>query len=675
MARLAAEDASLPAPVQSPALTRHQFDRIAIAFVGCLLAHAVWLPISFTLATAAVVGLRRWLITQQLKAWPGWIRLPLLILLLLAVRTQFGGLGKTGGSAMLIGLLALKMAESERRRDALLVVTITLFLIAMGFLFNQSMGFTLYMLVPTLLCFWALNELHAHPGQSALSVHALRRAALRTARAIAIAAPLTLALWLFFPRLGAPLWGKPDVSDEATVGLSEQMRPGGMADLLIDDRVAFRARFRNASPDPNELYWRGPVMWRFDGETWRGQTRWMRGAQLNRSDAALPPANLRFEVMLEPTDRPWLFLPDLPISTDADANFSLDFQVLRENAVASLLRYQGTSALGSPAPVSAYLQSEREWGLALPPGLNPRTAALVQQWLQESAGDPAQLVQRALRYFRNEPFYYSLETQEFGTVHRVDEFLFDFRVGFCQHYASSFVVMMRSAGIPARVVTGFHGGYYNFDGFLIVRNSNAHAWAEVMLPGRGWVRVDPTAAVAPERVDPNAAALLADPSWETGSWLTRMKMSLDAVGTWWNQAVLAFDLKRQQSMLAQMGLTGGWEQRAMVMVGAVIAVGAVVGLIMWAPWRRRQTPLASTYARFERLVASRGAQRPTSMGALSFAHLVSAQIPIAAPTVMAFTDVYLQARFASAADQPPPLQELRDLLQKLKRQLRESTPA
>ncbi len=651
---------------QSPALTRHQFDRVAIAFSACLLAHAVWLPITFTLATAAVVALRRWLITQHLKAWPGWIRLPLLILLLLSIRTQFGGLGKTGGTAMLVGLLALKMAESERRRDALLVVTITLFLIAMAFLFNQGMVFTLYMLVPTLLCFWALNDLHAHPGQTTPSLQVLRRAALRTGKAIAYALPLTIVLWLFVPRLSAPLWGKPDVSDESTVGLSEEMRPGGMADLLVDDRPALRARFVGSRPDPNDLFWRGPVMWRFDGETWSSRARWMRGVELDRSRYQLPPANLEYEVMLEPTDRPWIFLLDLPLTTDADARFTMDFQVLGENAVASLMRYQGQSALGSAAPMSPYRESEMNWGLRLPPGLNPRAAQLAQQWLEQANGDPANVVQAALRYYRNELFYYSLETQELGSVHRVDEFLFDNRTGYCQHYASSFVVLMRSAGIPARVVTGFHGGYYNIDGFLIVRNSNAHAWAEVMLPGRGWVRVDPTAAVAPERVDPNAAALFADPSWENGDWLTRLKMSMDAVGTWWNQAVLAFDLKRQQSLLAQLGLGGGWEQRAMAMIAAVIGVGALAALWMWAPWRRRRKPLARIYARYEALLSKRGVTRPPSMGALTYAQQCSAALPAAAPVIMDFTRTYLRARFAAEPDAQPPLAQLREQLNALR---------
>lgn len=656
---------------QSPALTRHQFDRVAIAFGACLLAHAIWLPLIFTVATVAVVIVRRWLSTKHLKAWPGWVRLPLLILLLLAVRSEFSGLGKTGGSAMLIGLLALKMAESERRRDALLVTTIILFLIAMAFLFNQSMVFTLYMLVPTLLCFWALNELHAHPGQSMPSLQAMRRVALRTLKAMAYALPLTIALWLFVPRLAAPLWGKPDVSDEATTGLSGEMRPGSMAELLVDDRPALRARFFTRRPSPSEMYWRGPVMWRYDGQIWSSRLRWMRGVELDPSEVDLPEPNVEYEVMLEPTDRPWLFLLDLPSSTDTDAKFSMDFQVFSKNAVSSLLRYQGKSAIGASAPASPYPKAESEWGLRLPPGLNPRTAALAEQWRREAGADPEQVVQRALRYFRNQLFYYSLETQVRTSPDQVDEFLFDNRTGYCQHYASSFVVLMRFAGIPARVVTGYQGGYYNIDGFLIVRNSDAHAWAEVLLPGRGWVRVDPTAAVAPERVDPDAAALFADPNWETGSWLTRLKMSMDAAGTWWNQAVLAFDLKRQQSLLAQLGLNSGWEHRAMVLIAAVLCVVAAAGLLLWAPWKRRKKPLLRAYARFESALRKHAQARPSNMGALAYAKLVCEELPALSGPIMTFTQTYLKARFSEGPDAAASIGQLREQLRELRQRLQE----
>jgi len=654
---------------QSPALTRHQFDRVAIAFGATLLAHATWLPLTFTLATAAVVIVRRWLITKHLKAWPGWVRLPLLILLLLAVRGEFSGLGKTGGSAMLIGLLALKMVESERRRDALLVTTICQFLIAMGFLFSQGMAFTLYMLVPTLLCFWALNELHAHPGQSSPSLDTMRRVAGRTLKAMAYALPLTIALWLFVPRLSAPIWGKPDVSDETTTGLSGEMDPGRMAELLVDDRPALRARFFNRNPNPAEMYWRGPVMWRYDGQRWTSRARWMRGLKLDANKYNLPAPNLEYEVMLEPTDRPWLFLLDLPSSTDADAEFSMDFQVFSKNAVSSLKRYQGKSALGAPAPMSSFPKSETEWGLRLPSGLNPRTDALADQWRLEANGDAELIVQRALRFFRNELFYYSLETQARTSVDQVDEFLFDSRVGFCQHYASSFVVLMRFAGIPARIVTGYQGGYYNFDGFLIVRNSDAHAWAEVLIPGRGWVRVDPTAAVAPERIDPNAAALLADPNWESGSWLTRLQMSMDAVGTWWNQAVLAFDLKRQQSLLAQLGLNSGWEHRAMLLIASVLLVSGVAALWMWAPWRRRAQPLIRLYARFEKAVRAHASPRPASMGALAYANQLCAQLPALSGPIMSFTQTYLKARFEDPSNSTDAIGKLREQLAELRQRL------
>lgn len=656
----------------SPSLSRRQFDRVTLAFVVCVAAHATWMPALLTILVAVVVGLRRWLITVHLKAWPSWIRLPLLIALLLLVRDAYGGLGRNGGTALLIGLLALKLAESERRRDGLLVVCVTLFLITIRFLFGESLPLTLYMLVPTLLCFWALSELHNQSGGVQLENRHLRRLAWSALKTIALAAPLAMLLWLLVPRLAQPIWGKPDVADDARTGLGEKMTPGGLTDLLIDDSIAMRVRFDGMPPAPDQLYWRGPVLWHFDGETWSGMSRWLRSDQLR--NGARPPdtVNQRYEVLLEPTDRPWLLLLDLPVTTDQEHVMTLDLQVLRRSTVASLLRYRGESMSGVAAQPSAYPETERGWGLRLPPGYNPRALAMARQWAEESQGDPRKIAERALTHFRTEAFGYSLAAPQTGR-NSVDDFLFQTRIGYCEHYASAFTFLMRAAGVPARVVTGYHGGYLNpFDDHMIVRNSDAHAWAEILIPEQGWLRVDPTAAVAPERIDRSGLGPDLGGGWASASWGERLLITLDAVGTWWNRTMLAFDARAQLALLEQLGLDGRWEQRALVMIGVFLAFVLVGVLIVWAPWRRdRRDALQQLHLRFERMLRPWAGSRPASQPALTFARRAANAVPNCAKPIEAFAVGFAQARYGQDGVDAQRLRQLGQMLKDLRRQLAE----
>lgn len=654
----------------SPVLNRRQFDRVTLAFVACLAAHALWLPPLLTAAVALVVGLRRWLITVHLKAWPTWIRLPLLIALLLIIRSEFGGLGRNGSTGLLIGLLALKLAESERRRDGLLVVCITLFLISIRFLFGESLTLTLYMIVPTLLCFWALTELHTQSSSALFEREQLRRLAWSALKTVALALPLAIALWLLVPRLAQPLWGKPEVAEDARTGLGEEMTPGKMTELLIDDTIAMRVRFDTVPPPTNQLYWRGPVLWRFDGETWSGLSSWLRTERM--AQAARPPTtvNQSYEVMLEPTDRPWLILLDVPVRTDEAHHLTLDLQVLRPSTISSLLRYRGESMVGAGAPISAFPTTEREWGLRLPASYNPRANALARVWAEKAGGDPRAIVERALAHFRNETFSYSLSTPELGRD-SVDDFLFETRIGYCEHYSSAFTFLMRAAGVPARVVTGYYGGYLNpFDQHMIVRNSDAHAWAEVLIDGQGWVRVDPTAAVAPERVDRSGLNANLGGGWNQADWGQRLLMTLDAVGTWWNRTMLAFDARAQLALLERFGLDGRWEQRALLLVGSFLGFALLITLVMWAPWKRhRAPPLLRLQARIEKLLMPWVGERPVGMGAQSYARQARELLPDCQSQIDRFGSAFMASRYDPQTPDTRYLIELEAALAELKRML------
>ncbi|MCB1590245.1 MAG: DUF3488 domain-containing protein, partial [Xanthomonadales bacterium] len=479
-------------------------------------------------------------------------------------------------------------------------------------------------------------------------------------------------LWLLVPRLSQPVWGKPDVSEDARTGLGDEMKPGRMTDLLIDDSIALRARFETEPPPTAELYWRGPVLWRFDGETWSGMSNWLRNARLQNATRVPESVNQRYEVMLEHTDRPWLILLDVPVFTTEPHNVTVDLQFMRQSTIGTLLRYEGESMVGAPAPTSAFPDTERQWGLQLPRGYNPRAMALARRWAEEANGDPISISNRILAHFRNEPFAYSLSTPELGRD-SVDAFLFDTRVGYCEHYSSAYTYLMRAAGVPARVVTGYYGGYLNpFDGHMIVRNSDAHAWSEIAVPGQGWVRVDPTAAVAPERVDRSGLGPALGDGWNQGNWGDRLLITLDAVGTWWNRTMLAFDARAQLALFQEFGLDGRWEQRALLLVGVFLIFVLVGALIIWAPWRRRrQDPMIRLHRRFEALLRPWLGTRPEGLPAQSFATQAIAAVPGSAAEIKAFSDAFVQIRYAGTDADLQQQRALNDRLTQLQRSLRD----
>jgi transglutaminase-like putative cysteine protease len=337
----------------------------------------------------------------------------------------------------------------------------------------------------------------------------------------------------------------------APPGLSDRMSPGAWIDLLNDDSTALRVQFFGATPPTSQMYWRGPVLWNFDGRTWT-QSDWMRG---------LPPARVRsrpiawdYELEVEPTDRRQLVALDLPTAAPDGTQLSLDYGLYAPKPLSALTRWRMQSA--PPRSFEPQLKHTlRQLALQLPTGFNPRTLALAQQWRREAGNDDAAIAQRALRMIRSD-FAYTLATPLLGR-NSVDEFLFDYRAGYCEHFSSAFVVLMRAAGIPARVVTGYVGGYRNpIGGYWQVRRSDAHAWAEVWLAGRGWVRFDPTAAVAPERIYDTLGdrAAAGDGLFGALPGLVPMRNAGDWLRRGWNDLVLGFDATRQQRLLQSLGV-------------------------------------------------------------------------------------------------------------------------
>lgn len=594
---------------------------------------------------AALAGGWRYAVTLGRASMPRLrMLIPLAGLTVAGIAFSHGGLfGRDASVSLLAAMMALKLLESHTTRDAMLLVFLAFFLSITSFLFSQSIVTGLYLVIPLIALVGTLIAVN-HPN-GGLPVRATFRL---SAMMLLQAAPIMLILFLLFPRIQGPLWGVPQDAYSGMTGLSDQMSPGTISQLSRSDSPAFRVAFKGTTPDPAQLYWRGPVFWHFDGTTWSiGEAS--HALTLESTGEESPPID--YTVTLEPHNRRWLFMLDLPAIVPPEARLTHDRQLLAHQPVRMRMRYAGRSSLRYQ--LGTALQAEaRTLALQLPTGINPRSRKIAASWKGES---PDRIVERALAWYRDNPFRYTLTPPLLGQ-HAIDEFLFVTRSGFCEHYAGSFVFLMRSAGVPARVVTGYQGGEINpTDGYLIVRQADAHAWAEVWLEGRGWVRVDPTAAVAPQRVESGVATAL--PAGEPVPplmradmrWLRQLYLRWDAVNNRWNQWVLGYDHERQMALISRIkGSAATWED---LIQGLLISVGTAILLISAMLLLRMQPrdPLTRAYARFQRRLSRIGMQRLPHEGPLDFGARAAARCPQQAETIREITVHYAQLRYGAEA--------------------------
>lgn len=551
----------------------------ALAAAGaCLLPLLLQLPPALAMMIAAsvvAIGALAW--RQPL---PGVLRVLLALGLVGAVAFNSGGsFGRDTGCALLAAMLAVKPAETFGLRDARSLVGFAIFAPFAAFLLDQGPLTLLLGLAAAVVALAALQRLaDLESGDRAIAGAGPRFAAI--AKLIAIGLPLALAAFWLFPRLATPLWGVPERA-LARPGLSDTMTPGQWIDLMNDDTPALRVRFFGEAPASSQMYWRGPVLWNFDGRTWT-QPQWLRAVPAAVVEPG--PAQWDYEVQIEPTDRRQLVALDLLDAAPEGTQLSLDHGLYADKPLGTLSRWRMRST--APRAYEPQLkQTLRRVALALPEGFNPRSLALSRQWRAEAGNDDAAIVQRAMAWIQAE-FIYTLDTPLLGR-HAVDEFLFEQKRGFCEHYSSAFVVLMRGAGIPARVVTGYAGGYRNPLGdYWLVRRSDAHAWAEVWLAGRGWVRVDPTAAIAPERIydtladrAPGASGFLGGVFGGALGGLTGWFDASDFLRRGWNEFVLGFDAGRQARLLRPLGLDelGGRQLALLFSLCAAVA-------LLWMVW-------------------------------------------------------------------------------------------
>ncbi len=645
----------LTTPLSSP---------LIFGLIACILLvsapHADHLPLWVSAVCAALLAWRSYLNYSGNPLPARWLLLSITMACVLAIAISFRTLfGREVGVTLLILLVTLKLLELRSVRDATVLIYLSCFIIITNFFYSQSIPTALFMLF-TLLIIMA-TWVHMQTGSLEFRPR-LRIAGILLLQAI----PLSLILFVFFPRVQGPLWGMPQDAYSSS-GLSDTMAPGSMSRLSLSDAVAFRVTFGDRVPLREQMYWRGPVLWDFDGTTWK------RGRNATVQQPTLTDANtpVDYTVTLEPHNKPWLFALDMPTKVSIPAIQAPDFQWLNRTPVNARLRYNATSLLSYRANLNEPPQQIQR-ALALPPGYNPQARRLAEEWRARSNSDLA-LIRTALAYFSQNGFEYTLEPPLLG-FNSVDDFLFTSKKGFCEHYAGSFVFLMRAAGIPARVVTGYQGGEYNdLGGYYVLRQYDAHAWAEVWLRDRGWMRIDPTASISPARIENGLNAALpgnvALPflARTQSRFLLRLRFNLDALTNQWNQAVLGYNTERQFAFLTRLGMEDiTWQKLALNMLAGVALLVGVFTLIMLRRLVVRQRDAVQTiYLRFCRKLEKHGTIRAAYEGAQDFAVHAAQRHPQHAGQIADIAARYMALRYGGTPDEAS-LRAFRDAVRAFK---------
>ncbi len=641
---------------------------LLVVIAWTVLPHAEHLPVWCSVLTAIVLVWRARLALVNGALPSRWVLVAMLLLAAGLTYTSFRTIfGKEPGVTLAVVLMALKTLELRARRDAFVVFFLGFFLVLTHFLFSQTLGVAAMMLASVWGLLTALVLAHMPVGQP--SLRQAGRLALRTA---VLGAPVMVLLFVLFPRVG-PLWGVPQDS-MARTGLSNSLRMGSVAEIATDDAVAMRVRFFGKPPPPESLYFRGPVLTRFDGRTWTP-------SYLSASSARTPlrplSPQLDYEVTAEPnrlTLLPTLeatatveHLEGMPATRREDLVWSIDRVLLNR------VRYRASAHPRfehGPLQRDAFLRES----LALPEGHNPRTLA----WARElgdhprlANADAPALAQAVLQHIRSAGFTYTLSPGVYGETDEratLDEFWLDRKEGFCEHFAAGFVVVMRSLGVPARIVTGYQGADPEpVDGYYIVRQSHAHAWAEYWAEGRGWLRADPTAAVAPERVV-RSRNLQPPPGFVAGTLgnvspelLAQLRATWELVNNRWNQWVLNYSRGQQLDLMKSLGFKSpSWQDLTLLLIGTVSGL-ALLGA-GWAWWdRRRQDPWVRQAQQMRRSLRALGLPAQAHEAPRALAAQVAQRYGPAGESLVSHLLSLERERYGSAPRRTPSSQWLRTL--------------
>ena len=618
---------------------------------GCLalalLAHVTTLPLWVPVIIVACGLIRLGLARRGRSAPPRGVLIAVAALVMPLMFLRFHTFnGLVAGTALLSVTAGLKLLETKTQRDIYIITLIIYFVSLAALLEGDSFWLLAYLIgVCWLTTATLLRATSSGPAPG------WRRSLRYGGRVLAQALPLALVFWLLFPRFASPLWQIPNDSKTAASGLSDTMSPGDITQLALSDEVAFRVRFDSAAPPAQERYWRGPVLDHFDGHTWTQSSSGIGG-----TPPPLQPQGpaYRYTVMMEPHKHRWLFMLDWPSTWNQPrAELSSDYTLMQPEPLSRAVDVVGTSY--TRVQYSEPLKPRtRTRDLDQPRNRNPRTQQLARE-MRSAHADDMELVRAVLDMFRQQPFYYTLTPPKLSD-NSVDEFLFDTKRGFCGHYASAFAALMRAAGIPARVVTGYQGGTLNpYGGYWIFRQSDAHAWTEVWIDGRGWSRIDPTAAIAPERVERGLAdAVNADDPlasrWQRKTpWFAGARLQLDLLREIWRERILDFDQDSQRKLLEMLKIPEPDGQKLVMVLAAAMAL-----VLVWLTWQvhRELAPPSKdvagrTYARLCAKLAAAGIARKVHEGAEAYAMRVAQQRPDLADRVTALCRHYSSLRYAA----------------------------
>jgi transglutaminase-like putative cysteine protease len=625
-----------------------------------MLPHLDTIPMWVPLLAACVTV---WRIVIELRAWrlpPRWLRITIAFGVLIGVAGSYRTLnGLEAGTALLVAMAGVKLLETRGARDYTILIFIGYVLLFAALLYRQELFRAPYILLTA----WILTATLLRIHQTARTV--ATRTALRNTGVIVLqAVPVAILLFLFFPRLSGQFWALP-AREQATTGLSDEMTPGDIAELTISGAPAFRVKFSGPLPPPSERYWRGPVMHNFDGRRWRLD----RMQFLPRQELRVMGDPYTYRITMEPTQQPWLLALDVPTEWPGrQVMRSPEWQLFTRRPISTLASFDLVSYTRFEV-LGDLPRTTRNTNTSLPGTANPRTRAFGQELRAQTESDAA-FVQAVLAKFNREKFFYTLQPPSLGD-HPADEFLFDTKKGFCEHFASAFTVLVRAAGIPARVVTGYQGGEYNEMGeYLLVRQSDAHAWSEVWLEGQGWVRVDPTAAVAPERIERNLSSAMGADEPVPGrliqsvALLSSARQAWDALNNFWYDRIVEYNELQQKSLLEWLGVKDpDWRDLGIAFAATLLVFFVAMSVYLAYQFRpRHREPVQRAYDALCRKLAKQSLPRHPHEGPDDYLNRVAQARPELAATLTTLRELYLGLRYGPAPDES----QLRQFIQTVK---------
>lgn len=650
-------------------IPRNSLAWMLVAQIAVIAPHLPRLSL-WIVGVCAACGIWRVMVFQGRWSYPGrWVKVLLVIGGMVGIPLTYKPVyGLEPAIALLMVAFVLKLLEMHHKRDAYVVILLAYFVTATEFLFDQTIPMTIYMFgVITMItaALIGLNQSVSHVNP----FHTLRL----SVRLIFQAMPLMLVLFIFFPRI-QPLWTVPLQRQTAVSGVSGTVTLGDIAEVSRSDELAFRVTFEGEVPPASKLYWRGLVLSIFDGKTWTQIPRRYMGlvpvqfskGQLSKDQLSQNKSArwdrfierlgdpVRYSVIQEPTNQNWLFALPTMTSDDADVGLVRDYRLYSIKRLQKRFRYEVTSYLDYriETELSDYW---KKMLTHLPGENNPRSREFARSMLAQSASQE-DYIAKVLQLFNTQQFIYTLKPLMLGD-NPIDEFLLETKQGFCEHFAGSFVFLMRAAGIPSRMIVGYQGGEYNGVGnYLAVRQFDAHAWAEVWVKDRGWIRIDPTTAVAPERIEDGLQAAVEDTfledspfSWLRYSqtlWLTELRLQLSALTHYWDSWVVGYNPSTQMKFMSQFFDNMDFKRMGMIMLASVFSILGIMAIFLLRTKEKiRVSAVDREYLKFCSLVKAQRLVRENGEGPQDYAKRVSASLPRLEKTIGEVTKIYVAMNY------------------------------